>query len=99
MVKWETMTKSNKDGGLGIWEARQENIAQLAKIGGKLVLGVDNMWVSILKGKYVKEEEIMECTAKNVDSSTWKGVIRSLNMVKVGFLLGIRERGGNLILV
>lgn len=43
MVKWEKVTTLKNKGGLGLRETRQANVAQLAKIGSRMIGGA-NSW-------------------------------------------------------
>ena len=79
------MVKPKKRGGLNLREARMANTAQLAKIGGDLVRGCDAMWATVLRGKYLHTDDILHYRPKPTDSSTMKGKIKSLVMVKGGF--------------
>lgn len=49
--------KKNKDKGLNIRDARLASIALLAKVGGRLALGVDSLWATT-KSKYLRNQNI-----------------------------------------
>lgn len=70
---------------MNVRETRQANKAQLAKIGGGLIGGNDNLWATILRSKYLHHDHIFDHQPKPTASSTWKGIIWSLNKVKGGF--------------
>ena len=63
-VKWDTVTVPKRDGGLGIRDSRAANIAHLAKIGSKLASGDNSIWAQVLKAKYVKSHDVMDCVLK-----------------------------------
>ena len=58
------------------------NVAQLAKIGGKMVIGNTYIWANVFRGKYFKDQNLMDCVAKPVDLPTWKGIYKIFNFVK-----------------
>lgn len=57
IIKWDTVMKKNKDKGLNIRDARLASIALLAKVGGRLALGVDSLWATT-KSKYLRNQNI-----------------------------------------
>ena len=81
LVKWSTVTKLKKTGGLGIREARHANITLLAKVGGQMVAGIDKVWTCVLDAKYVNHSYVLSCPRKNTDSQTWKGIVKSNALV------------------
>ena len=76
---------AKKLGGLSIREARMANVAQLAKLGSKLVCGSSSMWAQVLKSKYLKNDNLLDNITKPGSSSTWKGICRNFEKVKDGF--------------
>lgn len=51
--------KLKYSGGLGIRDARNANIAQLVKLGGRMVTWVNTVWARVLHSKYVKSANIL----------------------------------------
>lgn len=85
LVKWAKVTTCKKFGGLNIRESRLANVAQLAKVGGQLAVGVDTLWAKVLSSKYLHANNIMDYEIHSLDSASWKGIVRSLQKVKGGF--------------
>ena len=53
LVKWETVCKSKKKGGLGVKNIRKMNISLLCKWWWKLETE-EGLWQNIVKAKYIK---------------------------------------------
>lgn len=85
LIKWEKITKLNAKGGLVIHEARSANTAQLAKIRSRLITGSDTPCARVLRSKYIKQGSFKNWKIKQNQSSTWKGIIKSMNMVTGGY--------------
>lgn len=81
MVNWSVVTTPKQKGG----QARQANIVLLDKIGGQLVAGTDTLWARVFHAKYVKNQPMLDCVARPTDSTTWKGIVKSLAYVHGGF--------------
>nr|KYP76161.1 Putative ribonuclease H protein At1g65750 [Cajanus cajan] len=52
LVKWETLTRPRKEGGLGVCIARNKNISLLGKLIWDLVHHTDKLWVRVVMAKY-----------------------------------------------
>lgn len=74
--------KQKKEEGLGIRETRKVNIARLVKLEGKMDGGSNSLWACVLRNKYIKDNDVMECGDKNMDSHMWKGIVKCLNRIK-----------------
>jgi len=68
LVKWETICKSKKYGGLGIKDLRKMNISLLCKWWWKLEME-EGLWQEIVKFKYLKNQSIHEVGHKLNDSN------------------------------
>ena len=55
MVKWEIVIRPRKLGGLGVRVAHEQNIAWLGKLVWELLNPSNQLWTSVLKGKYFQE--------------------------------------------
>nr|KYP48705.1 Transposon TX1 uncharacterized [Cajanus cajan] len=52
LVKWETLTRPRKEGGLGVCIARNKNISLLGKLIWDLFHHTDKLWVRVVMAKY-----------------------------------------------
>lgn len=85
LINWKKVTQPKIKGGLGFRETRQANVVLLAKFGSRLACGGKYIWAQVLRNKYIKDQPFLKYETKPTNSSTWKGLIRSLNKVKHGF--------------
>lgn len=56
MVSWNKICKPKKYGGLGFRKTEETNKAFLSKLGWRILIEEDNMWVRIIKDKYLHSE-------------------------------------------
>lgn len=56
MVKWSTITKPRKLGGLGVRTARIQNVSLLGKLVWEILNNSNKLWVSIFNSVYVKQQ-------------------------------------------
>lgn len=59
-ANWQTVTKANKDGGLGIRTSREVSIALLDKHYWDLICEKSKLWTQILEAKYLKGNSILQ---------------------------------------
>lgn len=60
LVKWDKVTKSRQEGGVGIRCTRDMNTAFLAKLGWRMETEKDSLWVQVLKDKYSNRDIKLE---------------------------------------
>ncbi|KAE8666647.1 hypothetical protein F3Y22_tig00112495pilonHSYRG00083 [Hibiscus syriacus] len=84
LVSWDKVCRSKKMEGLGIRKARLMNIALMAKNNWKLLTKQENLWCKVSEGKYLKHKEFLETESKGNSSSTWRGLLRTRNLIKQG---------------
>ncbi len=60
LIHWDEVCRSKKNGGTGIRKAEEVNIALQLKLLWKIIAEPDNVWVQIIKEKYLKEESLMK---------------------------------------
>ena len=75
LVKWETICKSKKYGGLGIKDLRKMNISLLCKWWWKLEKE-EGLWQEIVKFKYLKNQSIHKVGHKLNESPMWSDVLK-----------------------
>ena len=72
LARWETLTNTKENGGLGIQSMRNINIAFMATLGWRLITETKDLWAHVLLGKYVKGNvEIQKLIRKQISSNSW----------------------------
>lgn len=85
MVGWTKITKPRAQGGLGVRQARPQNIALLGKRIWELQHAGDKLWVAMLRDKYVKNGNIFQANSTN-GSPTWTAIMKALEVLKDGWM-------------
>ena len=71
------MTKSKKEGGLGLQSARGRNTTLLTKLNWRFHTEKESLWVRVLKEKYGSNRRISSKDPNCLPcSQTWKGMKR-----------------------
>lgn len=68
MVGWKTVTKSNRNGELGVRVARHHNTALLGKMIWELTSSPGKLWVSTLREKCYPSKNflgVVKCTGSS----------------------------------
>ncbi|CAN1853457.1 Putative ribonuclease H protein At1g65750 [Linum perenne] len=55
LISWENICSSKKNGGLGLRQAQDLNLAYMTKLAFILAQNPDLLWVRVLHGKYFRE--------------------------------------------
>lgn len=74
LVKWEQVCKPLEEGGLGIRDTRTNNLANLSKVGWKLIENDIGLWAKVLKAKYITSPKPYDWAKKNNASHVWRGI-------------------------
>ena len=69
-IKWEKLTTSKGEGGLGFRDIHAFNLAMLAKQGWRFVQDPNSLCARILGAKYFPNGDILSATARNNMSYT-----------------------------
>lgn len=85
LVKWETVTKPKKQEGLNLREAHTANKVHLTKLGRNPLAGDESVWATVIRGKYLKQGNILQYTPRPTDWATMKGITKSIQSVQDGF--------------
>jgi hypothetical protein len=75
LIRWETVCKSKKKGGLGIKSIRKMNISLLCKWWWRLE-NEEGLWQNIVKAKYVKGSPIAAIKHRPSDSPIWTDLLK-----------------------
>lgn len=90
-VAWDKICCSKEKGGLGIRKNAHFNNACLAKLVWKVLTEDNNLWVQIVKNKYLKNEEFLNNKIRQNYSCAWKGILKA----RVVVIMGLRWVVGN----
>lgn len=71
---WDKMCRPKKMGGLGFRKKEATNKAFLSKLVWRVMSDDDNLWIQIVKNKYLREKEFMATKSKDTDSWAWKKI-------------------------
>lgn len=84
LVNWERASSDKKFGGLGIRAARDNNIAMLGKISGKILQGSNKIQVHMFRQKYLQAGHIFNHKPSGSASPVWKACMNVLSFLKDG---------------
>ncbi|KAL7228890.1 hypothetical protein ACSBR2_007559 [Camellia fascicularis] len=84
LVKWTNVCQSKKMGGLGLRRAKSQNLALLAKLGWKILIKKDCLWVKVLEAKYFSNSDLFSYSKKKSASHIWRGILQTRAILKKG---------------
>jgi len=79
MVGWEKITKSKKNGGLGVRIARKQNIALLGKLVWDMFKPSNHLLSQILSARYLHGSNIF-LTRNSKGSPIWNAIVKALKV-------------------
>lgn len=95
LLSWETITKPKEGGGLGLRRLEEMNEAFIAKLGWRLIQKENCLWTQVLKAKYaISSEDCATWRAKPRMSNIWKGILRSVPILRKGMVTLVRNGKG-----
>lgn len=75
LVSWKKITKTKKEGGLGLHEAKAKNIALLAKLNWRMHREKESLWARVLSHKYNLRRRRSSLNPKTrLCSTTWSAI-------------------------
>jgi hypothetical protein len=93
-VKWSTICKHKKHGGLGFRELRAFNEALLAKQGWRCITQPNSLMAQILKAKYHPKTSFLRANTENRQTSyTWYSIQKASWVLRKGGLWNIGNGG------
>ncbi|XP_062080982.1 uncharacterized protein LOC133785782 [Humulus lupulus] len=92
-LSWGKLCMPKLSGGLGFRTSKTTNEAFMAKRAWEILVGKQGIWHDLIWAKYLKEVSILSYMPKQNDSRLWKGIMRSVSLLKKG--LGRRIGNGN----
>ena len=91
LVKWETVCKSKKKGGLGVKNIRKMNISFLCKWWWKLETE-EGLWQNIVKAKYIKGDTPIGAIKHRLDDSlVWSDLLKIRHISLKGRSLKVKN--------
>lgn len=90
LVRWETICKSKRKGGLGIKDIRKMNISSLCKWWWRLDTE-SGLWQDLVKAKYLKIDLLNTVKRRYDDSPIWKDLMKIRHI----YLGGRKIKPGN----
>ena len=75
LIHWDDICRSKENGGAGIRKAEEINIAMQQKLLWKIIAEPENIWVQIIREKYLKEETLFNYKKKGSTSYQWGKLI------------------------
>ena len=82
--RWEKLTRSKKDGGMGFKDLRALNLAMLAKQGWRLLHDDNSLVYQCLKARYFPRTHFFDAKESPNCSFVWRSIVAALPILKVG---------------
>ena len=77
-MRWETLTKPKKEGGLGFRDIHTFNLAMIAKQGWRLLQNPGSLCAQVLGAKYFPAGDVMKAKSKSGASYTWSSIHKGI---------------------
>ncbi|XP_015945767.1 uncharacterized mitochondrial protein AtMg00310-like [Arachis duranensis] len=85
-IKWDTMTRPKKDGGLGIKDLRAQNLALLGKQYWCLMKYLNSTLSRMFKAKYFRYTDFLHAEIGSISSWGWRSVLEGRKIIEKGLL-------------
>lgn len=79
--KWEILTYSKDEGGMGFKDFETMNQAHLAKQAWRIIQEPQALWVQILRGIYFPASNFLEVKQKRHASWTWSSILHGRTLI------------------
>jgi len=86
LVKLGEIDEIKEDGGLGFRDLHLFNMAMLARQAWRLLTSPDTLCGQVLKAKYFPNTTILQCTAREGISYSWRSILQGLQLLKQGLI-------------
>ncbi len=83
-IRWDEVCKTKENGGAGIRKAEDINVALQMKLLWKIMAEPDNMWVNIIREKYLKQASLWDYKKSGSTSWQWGKLITLRKQFKQG---------------
>ena len=84
---WDSLCKPKSAGGLGFRRAHDINNALISKLGWIIASSADKPWANLLQSKYLRGRPFLTSTLQQNSSYIWKGIHKSIPLIKKRLLL------------
>jgi ribonuclease HI len=88
-LRWEKLTRSKDQGGVGFRDFSLFNKAMLGKQGWRLMMRPDSLCARVLRGKYYHSSNFLSATKKKRSSATWKSILHGRGVLEKGLIYRI----------
>jgi hypothetical protein len=85
-LSWELLTKPKSEGGLGFRDLFGFNMAMLARQAWRMLTNPDSLCARVLKARYFPDSSILEASASNGISYTWRSILKGVKLLKEGLI-------------
>ena len=72
--------------GLGLRKSKVINRAFQCKLACKILTRTPGLWVQSMIAKYLHELDFLNCNNRHTDSSVWKSILKSRELLKKGIV-------------
>ena len=86
LVKLGEIDEIKEDGGLSFRDLHLFNMAMLARQAWRLLTSPDTLCGQVLKAKYFPNTTILQCTAREGISYSWRSILQGLQLLKQGLI-------------
>lgn len=83
-ISWNKIIKSKDQGGLGIRDFKDFNIALLTKQSWRIMQNPSSLLARVYKAKYYAKTTLLQATKKWSSSYAWKGILQENKLLKHG---------------
>jgi hypothetical protein len=85
-LRWERLTRSKSEGGMGFRDFSLFNQAMLGKQGWRLLMRPDSLCARVLKGKYYPNSDFLSATKRRRSSATWRSILHVRDVLRRGLI-------------
>lgn len=68
LVAWDDIYRPKSQGGLGIRKNNNANKTSITKLGWRVLIDKDSIWVRIMRDKYVKNNNFFHDSKKKIET-------------------------------
>lgn len=83
-VAWDTMALPKYAGGLGFRDIETFNDSLLAKIGWRLIKEPNSLLAQVLRGKYYRDSNFLDCSIPTTASHGWRSILAGREILRKG---------------
>ena len=84
IISWHRICRPKNVGGIGLRKIEPLNKAYLAKLGWKVFTENNNLWVRLIKDKYLRKISFLQYKSSTNDSWIWKNILKQRELLDKG---------------